>query len=107
MVETTRNFLGDQINAIARELSRLAIACEIGVFEPGVAEKILHNDDSVCGRKNAKAFHEIRAHLMALFPLRKQAVDEMGAAETREILDQVRAAIVALREAGKPGGRAE
>ena len=100
MGDITRNFLGDQINAIAHEISRLAIACDIDIFDPGVAKKILENDNSVCGRKNDKAFREIRAHLMAVFPLRKTAIDQMGARETKEIMQQIRTAITDLRNPG-------
>ena len=101
MSEITRNYLGDQIHAVAREISKLAIACDIDIFDPGVAEKILEKDDSVCGRKNDKAFREIRSHLMAVFPLRKQAIDEMGARQTREIMQQIRTAIIELRNPGR------
>lgn len=101
MRSPTRNFLGDQISSVAREISRLAIACDIDIFNPDVAERILRNDDGVCGRKNPKAFGEIRAHLMAAFGLRKQAVEEMGAAETAEIMQQIRQAIADLRNSGK------
>jgi hypothetical protein len=101
MGEITRNYLGDQINAIAREISKLAIACDIDIFDPDVAEKILKNDDSVCGRINEKAFRELRTHVLAVFPLRKQAVDEMGARETKEIMQQIRTAIIDLRNPGQ------
>jgi hypothetical protein len=73
------------------------------ILEPGMAERILDNDESVCGRKNPEVFQQIRQHLMALFPLEKRAIDRIGGGEVREILDQVRVAIVALREAGSPG----
>lgn len=99
---TVHKRLTDQIHAVAAELSKLAIACDIKMFEPGVAERILKDDDSVCGRKNPEAFQQMRKHLMVLFPLRKRAVDEIGAAETKQIMAQVRAAVIALREASRP-----
>jgi hypothetical protein len=105
MKSPTRNFLGDQIDAVVRELSKLAIACDIKLPDPEAAEKILRGDDRVCGRKNPKAFREIQAHLKALLPLRQQAVDEMGARETKEIMDQIRDGVMALRNAGMPADR--
>jgi len=89
-----------QIGAIARELSRLAIACDIDIFQPGIAERILKNDESVCRRTNPDAFRKIRQHLMALFPLEQAAIERLGPDETQGILDQVRAALIALRSAG-------
>jgi hypothetical protein len=93
-------FWTDQIGAVARELSRLAIACDIEMFAPGVAERILKNDESVCRRTNPDAFRKIRQHLMALFPLEQAAIERLGPDETQGILDQVRAALVALRSGG-------
>jgi hypothetical protein len=95
-------YFGGQLDGIARELSKLAIACDIKMFEPGMAERILKNDDSVCGRRNPEAFQKIRRHLMALFPLEERAIERLGVDDTKEILDQVREAIIALRNAGKP-----
>ena len=100
MAEFKHTYWGRQIDNIARELSKLAIACDIELGRPGLAERILKNDDSVCGRKNPKAFRQIRQHLMALFTLEGRAIERLGPEDTREILDQVRAAIVAIRKAG-------
>lgn len=100
MAEYKHTYWGRQIDKLARELSRLAIACDIELGKPGLAERILKNDESVCGRKNPKAFRQIRQHLMALFSLEAGAVERLGADDTKEILDQVRTAIVAIRQAG-------
>lgn len=93
-----------QIEAIARELSKLAIACDIDFFDDSVAEKILRNDTSVCGRSNPKAFRLIREHLMALYEVEEGAIERLGPTEVKETLDQVRAAIRALRTAGHSRG---
>ncbi len=37
---------------------------------------------------------------MALFPLEEAAIRRLGPEDTQEILDQVRAAIIRLRDAG-------
>jgi len=79
------------------------LACGIDLGQPGLAERILKNDQSVCGRQNPDAFRQLRQHLMALFPLEEQAIERLGAEDTREILDQVRTPIMALREVGSPG----
>jgi len=100
MAEFKHTYWGRQIDNIAHELSRLAIACDIELGSPGLAERILKNDDSVCGRRNPEAFRQIRQHLMALFSVEERAIDRVGAEDTREILDQVRSAIIAIRQAG-------
>ena len=103
MSETKHTYWARQIDGLAHELSRLAIACDIELGSPGLAERIIKNDESVCGRKNPQAFQQMRKHLMVLFPLRKRAVDELGASETKQVMAQVRAAVTALREASRAG----
>ena len=100
MAEFKHTYWGRQIDQLAHELSRLAIICDIELGKPGLAERILKNDQSVCGRKNPEAFRKLRQHLMALFSVEGRAIDRVGADDTRQILDQVRAAIVEIRQAG-------
>ena len=100
MAEFKHTYWGRQIDNIAHELSRLAIACDIELGSPGLAERILKNDESVCGRSNPRAFRQIRQHLMALFSVEERAIQSVGAKDTKEILDQVRSAIIAIRQAG-------
>jgi hypothetical protein len=90
-----------QANAIAREISMLAIACDIDIHQDHVAQRVLKNDDSVCGRRNPQAFQKLRHHLMALFPLEEKAIERLSAAYVSETLDEVRTNIRALRDAGK------
>jgi len=103
MNENKHRYWGRQIEGIAHELSRLAIACDIEIGKDGLVERILKNDETVCGRKSPEAFQMIRKHLMALFSVEEGAIDRIGAAETREITDMVHDAIVKIRAAGGPG----
>ena len=100
MAEFKHTYWGRQIDKLAKELSRLAIVCDIELGKPGLAERILKNDESVCGKKNPEAFRQLRMHLMALFSVEGRAIDRVGVEDTREILDQVREAITRLRQAG-------
>jgi len=100
LAEFKHSYWGKQIDALAREISKLALVCDIELGQSGLAERILKNDDSVCGKKNPKVFRQLRQHLLALFPLEEQAVERLGPEDTKEILDTVRQAIVAVRQAG-------
>lgn len=102
MAESKHTYWTRQIDSLARELSRLAIVCDIELGKPGLAERILKNDESVCGKKNPKAFRQIRQHLTALFSVEVGAIERLGPEDTKEILDQVRSAIVDIRQAGSP-----
>ncbi len=100
MTEFKHSYWGRQIDNVAHELSRLAIVCDIELGKPGLAERILKNDESVCGRKNPKAFRHMRQHLMALFTLEERAIDQLGPEDTKEILDHVRMTVIEIRQAG-------
>ena len=103
MSEFKHRHWGQQIEAIVGELSRLAMVCDIELGKPGLAERVLDNDESVCRRRNPEVFQKIRRHLMALLAVEERAIERLGVDQTREILDQVRAALTELRSAGGPG----
>lgn len=100
MAKFKHTYWGRQIDSLAHELSRLAIACDIELGKPGLAERILKNDKTVCGRNNPEAFDKLRTHLAALFRVEKGMIDRLGPQDTKELLDQVRSAIVKIRKAG-------
>lgn len=100
MAKYKHTYWGRQLDGLAHELSKLAIVCDIELGKPGLAERILKNDESVCGRKDPESFRQLRQHLMALFSVETGAIDRLGAEDTKEILDQVRTAIVDIRKAG-------
>ena len=100
MADLQDEYWGRQIDNLAHEISKLAIACDIELDQPGLAERILKNDDGVCGQSNEEAFRQLRQHLMALFNVEERAIEDLGPDDTRDILDQVRTAISAIREAG-------
>lgn len=101
-METKFKSVKTQASAIAREVSMLMIACNIDIHQDQIAKRVLQNDMSVCGRNNPKAFATLRRHLLAFFPLEKAAIDRLDASQVKSTLDEVRAEIRALREAGKP-----
>jgi len=86
-----------QFGNLAAEMSRLCVVCDIKMLEPGVAERVLKGDQSVCGRKNPEVFEKIRRHLMAYFQVGEKAINRLGADEVQSILDEVRASLVRLR----------
>ena len=90
-----------QASAIAREVSMLAIACDIDIDQDKVAQRILKNDSTVCRRQNPKAFEKLRHHLMAFFPMENKAIENLSAEHVASALNEVRAGIRALRNAGK------
>lgn len=88
------------LDAIGDELLRLAIACDVRLRDPGVVERILRNDDSVCGRRNSIGFQKLHNLVLATFSSLNKAVDRIGPEETQQIVDEIRRRVDARMEAG-------
>ena len=97
MSESRHTYWSRQIDSLATEISRLCVVCDIKMLEPGIAERILKGDQSVCGRRNPEVFEKIRRHLMAFFQVEEKAIHRLGADEVKKILDEVRASLERLR----------
>lgn len=73
------------LDEVDREIARLATLCRVRILEPGVIERVLHKDASVCGSSNALAFKKLRDMLMLHFAIREKTADAVGQAQTAEI----------------------
>ena len=73
------------LDEIDREIARLATLCEVRILDPGVIERVLHKDASVCGSSNAIAFKKLHDMLMLHFAIRQKSAEVIGQAETAEI----------------------
>ncbi len=94
---------GPQLNALAQEMSKLAIACDIDILKPGIGVQVLRNDTSICGRSNPEAFRKLRQHAMAFYEVKENALERLDASELSEINDHMIEAVRKLREAGRSG----
>jgi hypothetical protein len=45
---------------IDREIAQLASVCKVRIHDPGVIERVLHEDALVCGTQNLRAFEKLR-----------------------------------------------
>jgi hypothetical protein len=95
--ESRHTYWSRQIDSLATEISRLCVVCDIKMLEPGIAERVLKGDQSVCGRRNPEVFEKIRRHLMAFFQIEEKAIHRLGADEVKKILDAVRVSLERLR----------
>lgn len=74
---------------MADELLHLAIACDDRLREPGIIQRILRNDVTVCGRKNEESFHNMRNLLVAFFYSRGKAAERIGPQDTKKIIEAI------------------
>lgn len=61
-------------------MSRLCIVRDVRMLKPGVGERVLKGDQSVCGRRNPEVFARLRKHLMAYCHVEEKAIKRLGAA---------------------------
>jgi hypothetical protein len=77
------------LEGIADELLHLAVACDLRLRDPDVIERIIRNDQTVCGRKNQIGFKKLRKLLMATFDSLGKSIDRIGPEETRTIVESI------------------
>jgi hypothetical protein len=79
---------------IDSEIAKLAMLLKIRLLEPGVIERVLHNDPAVCGAPKPQMFEKLRGLLMMHYSVRTKALEAIGTEETLlivgEIVDRLR-----------------
>jgi len=68
----------DNLEALDSEIARLALLCQVRVLAPGVIERVLSRDASVCGKDNAIAFGKLHDMLMMHFAIREKSAASIG-----------------------------
>lgn len=71
-------------------IAQEAIMCRVRLLDPGVAERVLQNDISVCGSGNPVAFRKLQALLTMHFTARGQIAEVLGEAKADAIAKEVR-----------------
>jgi hypothetical protein len=92
-------------DGIGEELLRLAIACDLRLRDPGVIDRILANDDTVCGIRNPIGFHKLHLLVKAMYDSIEKSLGRIGPEETRLITDALTERLERLRAIGE--GRTE
>jgi transcriptional regulator with AAA-type ATPase domain len=73
------------IDELDREIGRLCALCQVRILDPGIIERVLKKDASVCGTPNPTAFEKLHNMLMFYFAIRKKSVDAVGQLQTAQI----------------------
>lgn len=74
------------LSEVDREVARLASICNVPLLDPGVVERVLGNDASVCGTSNPLAFEKLRNVLMMHYAVRSRAAESIGQAGTNALV---------------------
>jgi len=81
------------LDELDREIARLAMLCQVKILDPGVVERILHNDAAVCGTSNPAAFAKLHNLVVMHFLIRNRSVEELGQTQTiaieRDVIERL------------------
>ena len=77
--------VGEGIEELDREIGRLCVLCQVRILDPGIIERVLKKDASVCGTSNPVAFAKLHDMLMFYFANRQKSVDAVGQQKTVQI----------------------
>jgi hypothetical protein len=75
----------ENFELIDREIARLATLCQVRILEPGVIERVLHKDATVCGTANDIAFAKLHDMIVFYFAVRQKSADAVGQVKTAQI----------------------
>jgi hypothetical protein len=82
-------FWAGQLSEVDKEVARLASICKVQLLDPGVVQRVIGNDASVCGVSNKLAFDKLRTALLIHYAVMEKSFDRLGVDETRRIVDGI------------------
>jgi hypothetical protein len=80
-----------QLSNVDAEIAKLATICDIRILEPGIIERVIKGDESVCGRKSEKAFRSLSGLVKMHYALTDDSLKALGPEESVRMLDEIRA----------------
>jgi hypothetical protein len=75
----------ENIEELDREIARLCLLCQVRILDPGIIDRVLKKDASVCGTSNPVAFAKLHNMLTFYFANRQKSVDAVGKLQTAKI----------------------
>ena len=97
------------LDDIDTEIARLALLCQVRILDPGVVERVVRSDASVCGTNNPVAFEKLRHMLFLHFGVLDSAADAHGQAPAsrveQHVIDRLRARFPTLAAEWPPAAR--
>ena len=74
---------------IDKEIAKYASLCKVRLLDPGIIQRVLNDDATVCGTVNPAMFRKMRSLLMMHYSVREKAVVALGPQETLRIVDEI------------------
>ncbi|MFL6547923.1 MAG: hypothetical protein ACJ8OJ_04465 [Povalibacter sp.] len=79
-----------QLGNVDSEIARLCAICDVKILDPGIIERVIAHDETVCGRKSPEAFRRLRGLIQMHYALTSDSILGLGAEESGKILDDIR-----------------
>ena len=99
----------NSLDDIDTQIARLALLCQVRILDPGVVERVVRKDASVCGTNNPIAFEKLQHMLAMHFGVRDSAANAHGQAPVsrieRHVIDRLRTRFPALAAEWPPAAR--
>jgi hypothetical protein len=73
------------LDVLDREIAKLSLLCKVRILDPGVIDRVLHKDASVCGSDNPLAFAKLHDLLVMHLLIRQKYADVLGQTQTAAI----------------------
>ena|ERR1044071_839638 len=79
-----------QLGLVDAQIAKLAAILDLRILDPGVIERVIAGDDTVCGRASDKAFRNLRALIRMHYVLTDDSLTAIGPEQCARILDRMR-----------------
>jgi hypothetical protein len=100
MTEVKNAAWARHLDTIGDELLRLTTICGVDLREPGILDRVVKNDETVCTKKNPVGFRKLRELVIATFSSLNKAQDRIGPEDTRMLVEAIRERLDKRRELG-------
>ena len=67
----------------------MSVLCNVRILHPGVIERVLRNDATVCGTANPIAFEKLRNALLMHYHVRDSTAGAIGATQTTLLVNEI------------------
>lgn len=79
-----------RLQGIDLEIARQALVCRVPLLAPGIVERVLNNDESVCGSVHDVAFKTLRGLLVMHFIEGQHLAESMGGEQAGAVAARIR-----------------
>jgi hypothetical protein len=79
-----------QLGPVDDEIAKLALICNIKILDPGVVERVVAGDTTLCSRANEKAFQKMRRLVGMHYMLSQDSLQALGPQESARIIHEIR-----------------